>query len=207
MLTETPPRPRQARSIATRRKLLDATISCLVECGYAGITTAAVAEAAGVSQGALFKHFPTKSALLGATVEHLFGDLISDYRRAFDAAADDDDDPIGAALRQLDRTFREPRLLAAFELYVVARTDRDLAKALRPVVASHREALRREARSLFPNAADANPDFEAFVDLVLSAMQGRAIGSLVGPDPRADVNELVTLYRLARRELAEGRRR
>jgi AcrR family transcriptional regulator len=202
---ETTTRPRQARSIATRRRLLDAAIACLVEHGYASTTTAGVSSLAGVSQGALFKHFPTKAALLVATVEYLFGELISDFRRAFDSAADEED-PIGGALRLLDRTFREPRLLAAFELYVVARTDRELAAALEPVVATHREALRREARALFPAAAKTNPDFDAFVDLALSALQGRAIGALVAADPRADVNELVTLYRLARRELGDAER-
>ena len=202
MVTETTLRPRQARSIATRRRLLDATIDCLVEQGYGSTTTAAVCRGAGVSQGALFKHFPTKAALLVATVEHLFAELIVDFRRAFDAASEEDD-LISGALRQLDRTFRKPRLLAAFELYVVARTDRELAAALAPVLVAHREALRSEARALFPRAAERNPDFEPFVDLVMSALQGRALDSLVAPNPRADLNELVTLYRLARRELSD----
>lgn len=202
-----PPRPRQARSIATRRALLDAAIACLVDVGYASITTAAVCDRAGMSQGALFKHFPTKAALLVATVEHLFAELIVDFRNALEAAGegDDDDDPIGRAVRHLDRTFREPRLLAAYDLYTAARTDRELAAALKPVVADHHEALRREARALFPRAAESNPDFEAFVDLVLSAMQGRALGSLAGAP--GDVHELVTLYRLARRELEPAKRR
>ena len=193
-------RPPQARSIATRRRLLDAAIECLVEQGYASTTTASICQRAGVSQGALFKHFATKAALMVATVEHLFASLIVEFRRTFDAAAQEDD-PIAGALRLLDRTFRKPRLLAAFELYGVARTDRDLSAALEPVVANHRESLRREARSLFPQAAERNPDFDAFLDLALSALQGRALGSLAGLDPDTNVNELVILYRLARREL------
>lgn len=196
-------RPRQARSIATRRRLLDAAVSCLVEHGYASTTTAGVCQAAGVSQGALFKHFPTKAALLVATVDHLFAELLVDLRRAFDTAAGEDD-PIAGALRLLDRTFREPRLLAALELYVAARTDRDLAAALEPVAAAQRSALRLEARSLFSGAAETNPDFDPFVDLVVAAIQGRALDSLVALDPRADLNGLLTLYRLARREFGES---
>ena len=197
-------RPRQARSIATRLRLLDATIECLVECGYASMTTAAVCKAAGVSQGALFKHFSTKAALLAATVEHLFGGLILDFRRSLEGAPEDEDgDRIGSALRLLERAFREPRLLAGFELYVAARTDRELRASLEPVVAAHREALRLEARALFPTAAADSPDFDAFVDVVLSAIQGRALGSLASPDPRGEVREQVTLYRLARAEFGE----
>lgn len=192
--------PRQARAIETRRRLLEATVECLVVRGYAATTTAAVCESAGVSQGALFKHFPSKASLLAATIEHLFGDLIRDVRRVFETAAEEDD-RIGSAVRLLDRTFHEPRLLASFELYVAARTDRDLAAALQPAAASYREALRQEAKALFGLADDENPDRDALVQLVLSAMQGRALSSLAGGDPRGEVGELVALYRLASREL------
>ena len=96
-----------------------------------------------------------------------------------------------------------PRELEVLELMKLGRTNREFAAALEPVVATHREALRREARLLFPEAAERNPDFDAFIDMVFSSMQGRALGSLASLDPRSDVNELVTLYRIARRELSD----
>ena len=65
-------RTQQERRDSTRTRLLEATVECLVELGYARTTTLAVAQRAEVSQGALFKHFPTKAALLGAAVERLF---------------------------------------------------------------------------------------------------------------------------------------
>jgi len=195
--------PQQARSRETRRRLVVATIECLVEVGYAGTTTASICQRAGVSQGALFKHFPSKAALIVATTAHLFADLIDDFRAAF-RAIEASQDAAGAAVRLLDRTFREPRLHAAFELYLVSRHDAELRAALEPVVREHRERIREEARRLFPHAAKTNPEFDAFVDVVVSTLQGRALGGLVAPDARADVRELVTLYRLVRRELGEA---
>ena len=56
----------QARSRATRVRLLQATAAALEELGYAGASTTEVARRAGVSQGALYKHFPSKVQLLAA---------------------------------------------------------------------------------------------------------------------------------------------
>jgi AcrR family transcriptional regulator len=56
-------RTQEERRAATRGALLDATIDCLVEYGYHGVTTSRVAERAGVSRGAQVHYFPTKTDL------------------------------------------------------------------------------------------------------------------------------------------------
>src|ERR1700682_1902920 len=53
-------RSQAERSATTRDALLDATIACLVEDGYANTTTSRVAERAGVSRGAHLHHFQTR---------------------------------------------------------------------------------------------------------------------------------------------------
>src|SRR5687768_9713992 len=72
-------RTQEQRREETRRRLLDATITALMEQGYARLTTVEVAKRAGVSHGAIFTHFETKADLLCASVEHLFPQLIQDY--------------------------------------------------------------------------------------------------------------------------------
>ena len=54
-----------------RARLLEATVDCLVERGFAGTSTTLVSERAGVSRGAQLHHFPTKNTLVVAAVEHL----------------------------------------------------------------------------------------------------------------------------------------
>ena len=61
----------QDRSRLTQRRLLDATVECLIEVGWAATTTTLVADRAGVSRGAQLHHYPTKATLVLAAVEHL----------------------------------------------------------------------------------------------------------------------------------------
>jgi AcrR family transcriptional regulator len=62
-------RPRQERSRATVDTILGAVARVLVQHGFDGLTTNAVAEAAGVSIGSLYQYFPNKEALVAALVE------------------------------------------------------------------------------------------------------------------------------------------
>jgi len=193
-------RPRQARSLATRARLLDAAIETLVARGYAALTTTEVCRRAHLSQGALFKHFANKAGLVGAMAERLFAALIEEFRAAF-GALHRQGDRLDAALGQLARSFEEPRLLAALELYTAARTDPVLRAQLAPVLERHHANLLREARELFPGAAVANPDFDAVVDTVIAALQGGALGGLVGADAGIGRRSFAWLERLVRAEL------
>ncbi|HEX8825876.1 MAG TPA: TetR/AcrR family transcriptional regulator [Archangium sp.] len=192
-------RTQQERRDATRLKLLDATVECLVELGYAQMTTLAVAQRAGSSQGALFKHFPTKAGLLAAAVEHLFPRLISEYRSGLEALPSGGD-RVALAIERLWSIYQRPELLAAIELYVAARTDPELASALSTVDPPHRRHLHRVAREIFPDVASSRPDFDAVIELILNAVQGAAVGAMAlpaNPDHRPMLALLVQLARSA----------
>ncbi|HYO54317.1 TetR/AcrR family transcriptional regulator [Archangium sp.] len=191
-------RTQQERRDSTRLKLLEATVECLVELGYARTTTLAVAQRAGISHGALFKHFPTKAALLGAAVEHLFPRLIAEYRSALDATPALPGDRVAQAIERLWSIYQRPELLAAIELYVAARTDPELASALSTVDPPHRRHLHRVARELFPNAAATHPGFDAIIELILNAVQGAAAGGGALPSNPDHRRMLALLIQLAR---------
>src|SRR5258707_2692924 len=55
--------PRRMTAALRRQLTLGAAKRCFARHGFAGTTTKSVAAAASVSEGLLFKHFPTKSAL------------------------------------------------------------------------------------------------------------------------------------------------
>lgn len=61
--------PVQARSRHTVQSILEATAQVLVQLGYAGTTTGAVAERAGVSIGTLYQYYPNKEALVAGLIE------------------------------------------------------------------------------------------------------------------------------------------
>jgi AcrR family transcriptional regulator len=56
------------RGRATRGKLIEATLAVVREAGYARATTRAIARAAGVAEGTIYRHFPDKSSLFFAAV-------------------------------------------------------------------------------------------------------------------------------------------
>src|SRR5919198_6158772 len=75
-------RQRQAdRSRETKRKLMAATVDCLVERGWTGTTTTLVAERAGVSRGAQLHHYRTRDELVTAALEHLAERRVEEIRR------------------------------------------------------------------------------------------------------------------------------
>lgn len=124
--------PQEERSRAMRQRLLEATIECLVERGWSGTSTTVVSQRAGVSRGAQLHHFPTKTDLVVAAVEHM-GRRRSE--RLFEKAASL---PNGrrrtrAVLDLLAEHFTSPLFAAALELWVAARSDEQLHAAVAPL--------------------------------------------------------------------------
>lgn len=171
-------RTQAERRQTTRAALLNAAIDCLVDSGIAGFTTTEVCRRAGLSQGALFKHFSGKSVLLAATIEHLFAQLRTDFEGAYLAV------PARrrTAQKGLDLLWEQmfdPRLGAAFELYTMARTDQELRAALGPVMRDHVERTHALAFALFPGHSPAL--VRDVIDLVTYAIQGLVIDQMAMP--------------------------
>lgn len=72
--------PRQERARATVEAILEAAARILDRPGWAGFTTNAVAEKAGVSIGSLYQYFPNKLALVEALQQRHFDDVLSALR-------------------------------------------------------------------------------------------------------------------------------
>ncbi len=56
------------RGKATRARLIAATLAVVGDVGYAHASTRAIAQAAGVAEGTIYRHFPDKAALFFAAV-------------------------------------------------------------------------------------------------------------------------------------------
>lgn len=177
-------RTQEQRRSETRARLLEATVASLVDRGYAGTTTTEICQRAGVSQGALFRHFPTKADVLAAAAAHLLERIVEQYGEEFDAIAGARD-PIQAAVELLWATYQRPELQAAVELYVAARTDTELSAALAEIDPPHRANLHRLARELLPDLAG-RPDFDDVVDVILDAVQGAAMATAALPPAQAE---------------------
>jgi AcrR family transcriptional regulator len=166
-------RTQAARKATTRGILIDATIRCLVDLGHAKTTTSEIVARARMSQGALFKHFATKEALLSAAAEELCSSLFPKFRRAMRHHRSGKD-PLERAIRGLWSVFETNEVRVLHELYAAAPTEPALREALAPIVAKHRKHILEEARSLFPDLAE-SPTFERSLEIIVAAMQGAAL--------------------------------
>src|SRR3546814_11641968 len=69
-----------------RTTTVEAVIDLAAEQNPSDITTAAIAERMGLTQGALFRHFPTKDAILQAVLSWVAERLLARVDRAVDGA-------------------------------------------------------------------------------------------------------------------------
>lgn len=193
---------RKERAEATRLKLLEATAATLVEHGFAGTSTPRIVERAGVSQGALFKQFGSKTDLLIATTEHLFDGLLSGFREALGRAVErhPERSPLESGVHVLWEMFQTDRLRAVLELYVAARYDEALGEAIRPAIARHRANVKAAAAELFSRELD-DEVLDAMIPGAIAMMNGAA---LIAPLSGDDSGAPEFLLRVAR-AVEEGR--
>jgi AcrR family transcriptional regulator len=179
-------RSQTQRSEDTRRLLLDATVECLVERGYAGTTVSAVAERAGLSRGAQIHHFGTRQRLMAAAVEHLAARRLA-WVETSASAVPRDDTSQRRALDLLAEALSGPLYAATLELYVAARVDGELREALAPVEQRVTGRLRRLCEELVTS----DP---LLVRMTLDLLLGRGVGSILGPLRPARQSELLDAW-------------
>lgn len=177
----------ERRTQAQRREgtigaLLDATVTCLAERGYAATSTAAVCAEAGVSQGALFRHFPTRQALLVATAEHVATRQVEAFR-ALGAPDVDTPDEMAVVLGHLRSLVLSPVNQTWRELLVAARADDALRAALLPARESLQAQMLGAAADLWGERLPAE-DLAAVLSIVVNMLDGLAFSAL-DPDPSA----------------------
>lgn len=196
-----PRRTQEERSTATRGALLDATIECLVEYGYAGTTAALVASRAGVTRGAQVHHFGSKADLVTAATKHLATKRVDAAWGEIEAirAAPN---PIAHALDLMWDLHKGPLYVATVELWVAARTDPNLAELVGQVEPVVVFGLLQVLEQAVPSV-----DHKAVLDFAYTAMdvmRGILLSSFVEPNPahldRRWARARVGLLRLAAAE-------
>lgn len=173
-------RTQAERREQTRTALLDATIECLVELGYARTSVQEICARAGVSKGAQQHHFTTKAELMAAAIEHLTGRIKSDIVAAH-GNLPAGPELIDRGIELIWQGFSGTLSAAVMELWVAARTDPELRAAMHPVD----KALGRSTLELFRSLAS---DFEGerveiLYWLTVNLIRGLALDAEIGGDP------------------------
>jgi AcrR family transcriptional regulator len=172
----------EQRREETRAKLLDATIESLMEVGYAGTTTRAVANRAGVSSGAQTHHFPRRVELVAAALENLTQQRIAAMRAA---AGELPEDPLrrARALAELVwADFSGPLFKVFVKLWIAADDDPELYERLVPL---ERSLARTIAASIGEYVGELDvPDRDARVLTFLATARGLALSKAFEPRGR-----------------------
>lgn len=181
-----------------RGRLLQATVDCLVDYGYAGTTTAAVVKRAGVSRGAILHHFPTKADLVATAVEYVLDRRNESFKVTF-ASLPRDDGLMDAVLGALWQEVNGPTFHAWLELIVASRTDAVLKKKVNAIAGKWTESVDSTFREIFglPRTPD-RPAFALAPLVTMTMMEGLAVEKLArSDDPTVEPRILRALQTLA----------
>jgi AcrR family transcriptional regulator len=190
------------KSAATRTRIVEAAVRCLVDLGYGGTTTTAIAARAGLSRGAMLHHFPSKIDVVRAAVGHLHAKRLKAFRKALQRLPAGGD-RVRQALEAYWAHVRHPMFVAFVELSVAARTDRELAAILLPAQEAFEREWRQTAREVFPEWQAREERFDLALDLSRHVLEGLATGLATRRETARDQRLLEHLERLLR-ELLGG---
>ncbi len=189
------PLPAEERRAAT----VEAMVDLAAEQNPAEITTTAIAERMGLTQGALFRHFPNKDAILEAAMSWVSERLLA----RVDKAAQGAESPVAALeamfMAHIDFVSRHPgvpRMLFG----ELQRSGKTLAKKMvQTLVRRYRERLHHllEAGKA-QSELDADLDVEAAAVLFIGVIQGLVLQSLLAGKVgqiRRDAPAVFAIYR------------
>ncbi len=194
-------RPAYLPAEERREVTVETVIDLAAEQNPADITTGAIAKRMGVTQGALFRHFPSKDAILQAVMEWVAERLLARIDRAISAAASPLDALEAVFMTHIDFISEHPgvpRMLFG----ELQRAEQTMAKRMAQTLIQHygerlgRLVAEGKERGELAQALDD----KAAVTLFIGTIQGLVMQSLLAGDVRrirASAPGTFSLYRRA----------
>jgi AcrR family transcriptional regulator len=192
----------EERSAETRKRLMEATVACLHERGYARTTTVEIAARAGVSRGAQLHHFPTKDELVVRALEYVFDLRVSELRSlSVELPAGNPESRLCALIDLLWPVFKGPTFYAWLELVVASRTDPALREPVRSAGNQLHERVKRGLAEILQWPAGADDELDALIGLIFGQLESLALERELyaqdGQDPPQFVRSIACIKRLA----------
>ncbi len=188
-------RTQQQRREETVARLLDASIDTIIDVGYARASAAVIAKRAQVSDGALFRHFPTMGDFMAATAREVMRRQLDLFTKQV-AEIPADKPALEAALTIMRDVTGNATNTVMYELMVAARTDEKLRATLQEVLTEYAANIYDVAKAL--PGADQFPDdiFVALVAILTNTFDGAAIVRAVLPQPEIEAKRIGLLASL-----------
>jgi len=190
-------RTQQERREETVARLLDASIETIVEVGYARASAAVIAKRAKVSDGALFRHFPTMGDFMTATAREVMRRQLELVTKR--VAEIRDEPALEAAVRIQWEATTNATNTVIFELMVAARTDEKLRIPMQTMLAEYAVNIHETARA-FPGADRFDEDtFATLVAIITNSLNGAALVRPVLPQPESEAKQIDLLVDVMRK--------
>jgi AcrR family transcriptional regulator len=182
----------EERSAETRRRLLDATVACLHERGYAGTTTTEIASRAGVSRGAQLHHFPKKDELVVSALEYVFELRLREMSAAIaEPPSGSREHRLGVLIDAMWPMFKGPTFYAWLELVVASRTDPALNDAVRAASERFGEGFRIGFGALLDWPAGHEDKLNDLIGVVFGQLESMALERVLYAASAIDPPEFV----------------
>ncbi|CKM25730.1 TetR/AcrR family transcriptional regulator [Mycobacterium tuberculosis] len=188
-------RTQQQRREETVARLLQASIDTIIEVGYARASAAVITKRAGVSVGALFRHFETMGDFMAATAYEVLRRQLETFTKQV-AEIPADRPALPAALTILRDITAGSTNAVLYELMVAARTDEKLMETLQNVLGQYSAKIHDAARALPGAESFPEETFPVIVALMTNVFDGAAIVRGVLPQPELEEQRIPMLTAL-----------
>jgi len=185
----------QLRADRTRALVIDETIRCILEEGFAAASAKHITERAGVTWGVVQYHFGDRDGLLMAVVDKGFAELI-EALSALPLAAENVRDRTEFIVNAAWEAFSSPTSMAALEILIATRAMRDTAASEHLVVLGATMAKLGKHIGEGLQARHA----AAIGNLIWATLRGLVVAALVMPEPldtrreRRALVDMITRY-------------
>jgi AcrR family transcriptional regulator len=196
-------RTQQQRREETVARLLDASIDTIADIGYARASAAVICKRAGVSVGALFRHFETMGDFMAATAREVLRRQIEEFTKRV-AEIPSEADALEPALAIMGDVIGNRTHSVMRELEIAARTDEKLKETLTIVLEQIGAKICDVARTLPGIEALPEERIPALAAIITNLFDGAAIVRDVLPQPDLDAQRIRVIAALLRSQLSQS---
>lgn len=193
----------QERADRTRELVIEETIRCIREEGFAAASTRHIIERMGVSTGVIQYHFGDRDGLLTAVVDHAITSLVTSVNDLADEVEGitETEARMAALADAAWRTFLNPASMTAMEILIATRSFRSTLGIEQ--LAKLQPGLGRIAELI----GAPSPHAEAIADLLWAAPVGLMVGQMITDVPLPTEPQQQAMAKLLTDHLAVGMRK
>ena len=191
----------QERGDRTRTAIVDETIRCVLEEGFAAASAKHIAERAGVTWGVIQYHFGDRNGLLADVVAYGY----ENFRVAIEAvgaAKSDPDRRVASVVDAAWNAFSAPESRASLEILIATRTSRDSAQTTE--LEEMARDMRRLGAVLVGDGKGAHSLGRTIGEVMWAALRGLVFAQMITREPIEFTEERAILIDLIQSYLKHG---